>query len=357
MCASEYSHADHFSALYSEAQRRIRSGLLVAARRGGSALEDAQRGARRELESALGLPVIRDRASNHRVEAEEVERVELEDHVRELVRVHAEPGVRLPTYILTPRGTPPESGFPLVLAPHGHSEPDIYVGISHSEEQKQEIEESEGDVARQAVREGYIAVAPISRGFGETRTAEAKESGALSSCRELLMHNLLVGRTPIGDRVWDLLQLLEWSLDTRPVDPGRIAVVGQSGGGTTALYAAACEERIGLCIPSCSFCTFTGSIGSIHHCACNYVPGILRFAEMADLAGLITPRPLHVVTGKRDEIFPIDEVRRAHREALEFWSALGTEERCTLYEGDGGHRFYRDGAWPTAARYLAGASK
>ena len=72
--------------------------------------------------------------------------------------------------------------------------------------------------------------------------------------------------------------------------PSRIAITGNSGGGTVSLFAAACDTRISVSVPGCYFCTFAGSIGSIAHCDCNYVPGILRLGEMHDVAGLIAAR-------------------------------------------------------------------
>ena len=51
--------------------------------------------------------------------------------------------------------------------------------------------------------------------------------------------------------------------------------------------------------------TFRDSIMSLSHCIDNYVPGILAWAEMYDVAGLIAPRPLFVESGIKDDIFPL----------------------------------------------------
>ena len=90
-----------------------------------------------------------------------------------------------------------------------------------------------------------------------------------------------------------------------PIDQTKIAMTGNSGGGTITLFTAAIDTRIAIAIPSCYFCTFKGSIGAMRHCDCNYVPGILRLGEMYDIAGLITPRPFKVIAGRTDPIFPI----------------------------------------------------
>jgi hypothetical protein len=39
------------------------------------------------------------------------------------------------------------------------------------------------------------------------------------------------------------------------------------------------------------------------------VRGILNWAEMYDIAGLIAPRPLFAESGERDNIFPVEASR------------------------------------------------
>lgn len=222
----------------------------------------------------------------------------------------------------------------------------MYAGIYHDEQERESGENGERNVAVQAVKEGYFAIAPTTRGFGATRTPEDLKKDAGSSCRTLLMQDILVGRTPIGDRVWDVSKLIDWALKTLPIDPKKIVVTGNSGGGTVTLFAAACDTRISAAIPSSYFCTFTGSIGSLYHCDCNYVPGIMQLGEMADVAGLIAPRPFCAVQGKLDNIFPIEESRKAFDHLKQIYTVAGVPGNCELYVGDEGHRYYKAGVWP-----------
>ena len=46
-----------------------------------------------------------------------------------------------------------------------------------------------------------------------------------------LRHGLLAGRTPIGERVWDMSRLIDWALANLEVNPDKIAMTGNSGGG------------------------------------------------------------------------------------------------------------------------------
>ena len=105
-------------------------------------------------------------------------------------------------------------------------------------------------------------------------------------CRSQLLHSLLAGRTVIGERVWDIQRLIDWAVSQPDIDGSGILVMGNSGGGMVTMYAAACDERISVSVASCSFCTFVGRNGAIHHCDCNAVPGVMRFGEFHVVVGL-----------------------------------------------------------------------
>jgi dienelactone hydrolase len=299
---------------------------------------------RERLKEALGLRRIERDMAGFLPRAEQVRVEGMDGYTREQWLIWTEPDVPLPFYLLRPQSS--SEKLPLVLTPHGHNHPYVYVGIYTSEEEQRSIQEGDRDIAVQAVREGYLVIAPTARGFGETRSAEDLHAGKLSSCRTQLLNGLLVGRTPIGERAWDISRLIDWALASQPADPQRIAITGNSGGGTTTLFTAACDERVALAAPGSYFCTFAGSIGSIFHCECNYVPGLLELGEMYDIAGLIAPRPFFAISGIEDPIFPISETRLAFEKLREIYTAAGAPERCRLYEGQGGHRYYKKGVWP-----------
>ena len=149
----------------------------------------------------------------------------------------------------------------------------------------------------------------------------------------------MLGETMVGWRVWDTLRAIDL-LETRPeVDPKRVAMMGISGGGTVALYAAALDERVKAAVLSCSFCTFRDSIYSVAHCIDNYVPGILRDFEVADIAGLIAPRYLFAENGLDDDIFPVAGVRDGLRATVaSSTAACRRSRRPRLLPG--GHVFH-----------------
>jgi hypothetical protein len=172
------------------------------------------------------------------------------------------------------------------------------------------------------------------------------------SCRSELLRGLLVGRTPIGERVWDISRLIDWAIENLPIDKNKIAITGNSGGGTTSLFAGACDKRIKVVVPGSYFCTFKDSICKVYHCDCNYVPHILEYCEMYDIAGLITPRAFCVIAGKKDNIFPIYGVKKAFKKLKNIYKVIGVENKCELFIGDGGHRYYKSGSWKFISKWF-----
>ncbi len=326
-------------------------------------LADWQAAFRPKLREALGLDNMASDLSGFVPKAERLESADLGSHVRERWYLWVEPTVPLPFYLLLPKGvnlgdagkegTGRDDALPLVLVPHGHNHPHIYVGIARDAAEEAHMMEGDRDIARQAAaEEGYIVIAPTTRAFGETRTAKDIEADKIHSCRDQLVHDLLLGRTPIGERVWDTSRLIDWAVDNLPIDASRIAITGNSGGGTISLFASACDTRIALSMPGCYFCTFVGSIGTIHHCECNYVPGLLRLGEMYDVAGLIAPRPFCAIAGRHDPIFPIDQVHAAFDRLKAIYAVAGASDKCELAVGEGGHRFYKTPAWDFVRRHF-----
>ena len=305
---------------------------------------------RRDLRSALGHDVIRENAPGdpdpRRLSVEEKDGYE-----RQEWNVRTEVGVRVPFYLLLPSDLEPP--YPVALTVHGHNETgkELAVGEHFTEQQRAEVTEQRRDTAVQAVERGYAAIAPDMRAFGALADSEP-EREVDRACTRLQKHAQLFGRSLAGERVWDVLRLLDFVEERPDLDADRIALTGHSGGGAVTLFAAALDERVSPVAPNAYFCTFRDSIIAIDHCECNYVPGVLRLGEMWDVAGLIAPRPLVVATGRDDPIFPIEGTRRAFENLREIYAAAGVEDRCTLHVGDGEHRYYPEGVWPFVEEHL-----
>lgn len=209
------------------------------------------------------------------------------------------------------------------------------------------------DFALQCADHGIAALAVEPLGFGHRRDAAARSKGpGTSSCMPAAGAALLLGQCMIGWRLWDIIRGVDY-LETRSeIDPGRIGLMGISGGGMMTLFGAALEPRIKACLVSGYYNLFRECIFSIPHCIDNYVPGLLAVAEMPDVAGLIAPRPMFVESGTRDPIFPIQATRDAFAAARKIWRVWGAEDRLGLEIFEGEHSFSGKEGFPFLKRHL-----
>lgn len=259
----------------------------------------------------------------------------------------SEEGYRVPCHMMLPLGVEKP---PVMICLQGHSK-GMHISLGRPKYDGDEITISGGDrdFCRRAVKEGFAAIALEQRNFGE---CGGNENGP--QCFESAMTALLIGRTTIAERVWDvsrLIDVIETSFADR-VDANLICCMGNSGGGTTTAYAAALEDRIILAMPSCAMCTFKDSIGAMEHCSCNYVPKIAEYFDMGDLMAMAYPKFFVQVSGVDDPIFPIDGAEEVFERGKQAYKACGGEHRCTLVKGNGGHRFYADDSWPIVHKYV-----
>ncbi len=271
---------------------------------------------------------------------------------RETLTFQSREGLTVFGYFLKP--LPDATKLPVVICLPGHGRGvDDIVGINEDGSLRERWEGYQRDFALQCVAHGFAALAIEQLGFGHRREEKARQQGAgASSCQPLAGAALLLGETMIAWRVWDVMRAIDY-LQTRPdVDARRIAVMGISGGGMTSLFAAALELRIKAAVVSGYFNTFKDSIFSISHCIDNYVPSILRYAEMVDIAGLVAPRPLHIESGTRDPIFPVHATKEAFEQLRRIYAVFGAEERVSLHIFEGEHQFNGQEAFPFLRKWL-----
>ena len=304
-----------------------------------------QEEARPVLSHLLGLESIGAALGEHVIRVERGPAEDFGDYTRQLGFITTEPEFNLPFWYLQPKGNGP---FPLALLPHGHDKngKDTYVGIGPDDAFKEKIAAEDRDVAIQAVKQGYAAISPGVRGQGDVGIPDINKRHGNRDCRSQFMHAILAGRTAMGERVWDMMRLIDWAQDVPEIDTSNILVMGNSGGGVITLYTAAIDTRVTVAVPSCSYCTFVGNSGLLHHCDCNALPGILRFGEIWDVAALIAPRHLCIVNGKEDTLFPLEEVDLAVERAQALYRIADVPNNIEHHYGPAGHRFYSDLMWP-----------
>jgi dienelactone hydrolase len=259
---------------------------------------------------------------------------------REKFVFESRPGVGALGYLLMPTSAKGPLGTIVCIPGHGRGVDDI-VGIDEQGRDRTERKGYEYDFAIQVVERGMAAVAIEPFGFGCRRDQKTKDKGATAyACQPVAGSALLLGETMLGWRVYDTMRAIDW-IETRPeLNAKRVGCIGISGGGTCALFSAAVDTRIRGALVSGYLNTFRGCIMSMSHCIDNYVPGILNWAEMYDVAGLIAPRPLFSEGGDRDPIFPVETTRESFARVKKMYEVFGAPDAAQQEIFSGVHEFH-----------------
>ncbi len=250
----------------------------------------------------------------------------------------------VPAHLLIPDAV---KNPPVVICLQGHST-GMHISLGVAKYPNDENSFPRAAHGLNAVKNGYAALVIEQRGMGERKSTRTGNDHFATFTA------LLLGRTIIGERVWDVSRGIDALETFGGLDLNHIVCLGNSGGGTAAYYAAAMDERIFLAVPSCSVSSYRDSIGAIHHCPCNYLPGALKWFDMGEIACLIAPRKLLVVAGKKDEIFPIDGVRKVYSVIESVYKKENAEKNVRLIETEKDHWFCEDLIWPAVNKIIKG---
>lgn len=278
-------------------------------------------------------------------------------YTRQLVAIQTLPGEYMPIFVLIPHVQGDTRPKP-VIALHGHGTwgAEAIIGDSTNSAITELNRQMNYDYAGQLAKRGYMVFAPDLRGFGQRLEdpdqREADDPAWISSCYAVSVNALLLGKTLLGMRVYDVMRLIDY-IQTRPeTDTESLGCVGLSGGGMLTLFTTALDERITCAVVSGYFNTFRASIMSIRHCLCNFVPGLVKVAEMADIAGLVAPRPLLIESGTQDPIFPVEATCQSYNQLLKIYAKFGAIDRLDndIFEGE--HSWSGIKAYDWLARWL-----
>ncbi len=242
---------------------------------------------------------------------------------REKFVFESRPGLLVLGYLLTPRDAAAPHPVMICLPGHGRGVDDI-VGIDAAGRDRTGKPGYQHDFALQVVEHGMAALAIEPLAFGCRRDPVTSKKGAeATACQPSAGAALLLGQTLLGWRVYDVMRAIDWIETRKELDARRVGCMGISGGGTVTTFAAALEPRIRAAMISGYLNTFRDSVMSLSHCIDNYVPGILDWAEMYDVAGLIAPRPLFVESGMKDDLFPIEASKASFARVQKVYEVLG----------------------------------
>ncbi len=269
--------------------------------------------------------------------------------VRHKIYVRTQENYWCPAYFFVPKGL--KGRAPAIVCQHGHS--GIYPYIREgSEKERAKCRAHDLDYAVYLAEHGYVTIAPVVRGWDETAADQDRGAGNRRSCLRVTMNTFLMGMTPMGLRCWDAMRLIDFLLTRDEVDPDRIGAAGLSGGGTLTTYLPILDDRVKLAMIGGAFSSYRASIYSIHHCVCNCLPGVMQYGEMTEVVALHAPRPVLLINGINDRIFPIGPARKGFAKLKEVYALLGVPDRIEADFFDGPHSWHHEKTVPFLKKHF-----
>jgi hypothetical protein len=286
-----------------------------------------------------------------RWDAASLESADFGDHRRELFLLRA-PGLpELPVWILTPKGRTGKR--PAVVALHGHGPfgHDAVAGVDTTEQRKADISTFHYDFGRELARKGYVVAAPCFTPFGRRLDDKARYGGD-DACAVSFVRLQLLGKVLMAENLRDALWSFEALRQNPQVDPDRIGCAGLSYGGRMTMLTAAMEPRIRVAVPSGALNVMQERIRGRYSCGAQVIPGLLKYGDVPEIAGLIAPRPALWEVGLRDGLMVKDWIEPAWARIQNVYRAAGAADALQRDDFDGPHRWNGVKAYPLLASIL-----
>jgi len=215
----------------------------------------------------------------------------------------------MPAYFLSPQG----GSQTAVMAIHGHGQAEPCVGAQ---------DDYHHMFALNLAQAGHTVLCPALRGFGVLGDIARQQD---NYCLEywswdrgpqftLVTDAFLHGRTLVGEHVEDLLRWERWLSDVKGVTA--LEVAGISYGGDLAITYPVFSERVRKIYASGSLGSFSVIFSRCYNAPAHCIPGILKWMDRSDIAGLNAPRPIRIHYGEKDVLAP-DNNSASYNETVE----------------------------------------
>jgi dienelactone hydrolase len=243
----------------------------------------------------------------------------------------------VPALLLLPDGDAP---FPAVIAYHQHHS-QWHLG-------KSEVAGLAGDphqaLGPSLAQRGVVVLAPDTAGFEDRRrltTGTTRDDDDEKHYYNEMAYRLLDGELLISTILTDGAQAVSALGQVQGVDDHRIGVVGHSMGGSTALFHAALDQRVRFACASGAAATYRAKMAAGTGIEASLlIPGIRKVADIDDIATLIAPRPLLLVSASEDP-YSQDADAIAAR-ARSTYAALGAKDALRHVRFSGGHALTKE---------------
>lgn len=141
-------------------------------------------------------------------------------------------------------------------------------------------------------------------------------------------------------RVWDGIRALDYLLTRPEVDPQRVGITGNSGGGTETTWLCGLEPRWSMAAPSCFVTSFRRNFENELPADTEQCPprALLHGLDHSDFLAAMAPRPVIILAAEKD-YFDVRGALEAYDRLRPLYTLLGAEANLRLRIGPDGHGF------------------
>ncbi len=259
--------------------------------------------------------------------------VDRETYKIEKVIFDSRPGFPVTANLYLPKGT--KSPLPGVVGTCGHSV-------------NGKAAEAYQSFAQGLARLGHACLIydPIGQGERLQYPDEHLKSEVGVGVREHLYagnQQFLIGEFFGNWRAWDGIRALDYLLSRPDIDPNRIGVTGNSGGGTMTTWLCGLDDRWAMAAPSCFVTTFRRNLENelpqdTEQCPPDVFPLGL---DHCDFLAAMAPKPVIILAKERD-YFDVRGSEETYRRLRRIYKLLGAEENVALFVGPTGHGYSQE---------------
>jgi len=195
-------------------------------------------------------------------------------------------------------------------------------------------------------RKGFVVLIfdPMSQGE-RLQYFDGKGGSRVGGCT--VEHNwmgrqqILVGEFFGSWRVWDGMRAMDYLLTREEVDPERVGLTGNSGGGTMTTLILANDDRYAMAAPGCYITSWRCNVENELPADAEQQPPftLAQGMEMGDLLMLHAPKPLILLTQEQD-YFDVRGAMDTFERLRHFWGLLGAEDNVQLHTGPRPHGYH-----------------
>jgi len=289
-------------------------------------------------------------------------------YTRQRIVINTTPDIRVPAYLLVPKGLNKPAPAVVILHDHGGfyfwgKEKVVQVDPEHPELAAFKKTYYGGrSIADELARRGFVVIAPDMLHWGERglyfeadpprirqRTLDVTKQDVAEFNARSWVHEELISRSALtcgatwsGINLWDDMRVTDYLLTRPEVDPERVGCMGLSLGSVRTIFLGALHPAIRASVAVCWMAEY--QLMARNHVRngigfTKLVPGLYGDLDWPDVGALHWPNALMTINGLKDALYPLEAARRAVDKLRRIYAKMGIPEKFEGVFFDGPHEF------------------